>query len=449
MRLNKIGVWGLGIVGKSAIRYLYSQGYELGCMDKRTPNPAEQTFLNQHNTCFYSEDQKDLFFSTYDTIIPSAGIDLRPYAQHAHKWLGELDFFSSLVSLPSIAITGSLGKTSVTHLISQALLASGLKIATAGNIGVGLLDIVSTDAQWLVAELSSFQLELSNQFAPDLAVITNLYPNHLDRHESTEKYIKVKCNLLRYQKDHQRALVNAECAEQIRLELGSDRPLSTFSLDKPTYFTTFDTLYYYDRSVVIKEHQGSCVPLASKTDMPPISFALNWLTVVATLDTLGGPLSSLRQINTQLPDHRLQHVGKAHQIDFYDDSKSTVPESTLAAVNQLAQRPIILLLGGISKGINRQPLVQALAHKVKSVHCFGVEAHQLASFCDHVGIPASPHTTLESAFSQAVQDAQKGDQILLSPSGASYDLFTSYSHRGQVFQELVRQHLRSITEEHR
>ena len=167
MRLNKIGLWGLGIVGKSAIRYLYSQGYELGCMDKRTPNPAEQTFLNQHNTCFYSEDQKDLFFSTYDTIIPSAGIDLRRYAQHAHKWLGELDFFSSLVSLPSIAITGSLGKTSVTHLISQALLASGLKIATAGNIGVGLLDIVSTDAQWLVAELSSFQLELSNQFAPD------------------------------------------------------------------------------------------------------------------------------------------------------------------------------------------------------------------------------------------------------------------------------------------
>ena len=119
---KKAGIWGLGIVGKSLIRYLHKQGYELGVMDKRAPNPEEQEFLRKHNVQIYHEDCKERFFVEYEVIIPSAGIDLRPYAAYNRAWLSELDLFHMHATIPSIAITGTIGKTSITHLISLSLI---------------------------------------------------------------------------------------------------------------------------------------------------------------------------------------------------------------------------------------------------------------------------------------------------------------------------------------
>ena len=124
-------------------------------------------------------------------------------------------------------------------------------------------------------------------------------------------------------------------------------------------------------------------------------------------------------------------------ITFYNDSKATVIESTLQATLQCSNQPTILLLGGLSKGINRQPLFKQLPLSIKKIICFGAEAAQLHQWCMNAVIPSSAHTTLEDAFAQAITDAKSGDCILLSPSGSSYDLFTNFEERGNRFKTLI------------
>lgn len=429
---KKVGIWGLGITGTSLIRYLSPQAYELGVMDKKQPTPEEHDFLKAHGVAFFPESNKEDFFATYEAIIPSGGIDLRPYPQHAHKWLSELDLFAENYNGRLVGITGSLGKTSVTHLLSAALAKAGQKVATGGNIGVGMMDLLNKPADITVLELSSFQLELSKKMAPDLAIITNIYPNHLDRHGTLTEYIQAKYAIIRYQKPHQTALIHADAYEHIQ-HFNPEARIILFSEKRPVH--PFKTAYYFDNGRMIKEHQGNISVFDN--ELPSISFPLNWLIVAAAVDILGCTLPNFTDISVDLPRHRLQHVATVQDIDFIDDSKSTVCESTQAALDKLSSRPIILLMGGLGKGVDREPFIKHNASRIKVAHFFGKEAEQLHAHAQRHGLPSYAHKTLDDAFAGALKSAQVSDQILLSPAGSSYDLFSDYQERGNAFQKLV------------
>ena len=195
---KKIGIWGLGIVGKSAVRYFHQKKYTLEVLDKREPTAQEQEFLAQLHVPWYTQDQLIPFLERNDAILPSCGIDLRPYAKFEHKWLSELDLFGKECSKPIIAITGSVGKTTVTHLLSQLIAANGKKVFTGGNIGVGLLESIdaANQADIIVLEVSSFQLERCKSFAPHCAITTNIFANHLDRHGTFEDYVNSKMKIV-------------------------------------------------------------------------------------------------------------------------------------------------------------------------------------------------------------------------------------------------------------
>ncbi len=157
------------------------------------------------------------FLEYNDYIIASPGIDLRPYQSYEHKFVTEIDLFCQDWQKPLITITGTVGKTSTTHLLSELLKLAGLRVATGGNIGTGMLDLLNeqTSSDCAVLELSSFQLEYAQHCTPDLAIITNIYPNHLDRHGTYDEYTRAKLRSIQLQTPQQKTLIPLSLYETV------------------------------------------------------------------------------------------------------------------------------------------------------------------------------------------------------------------------------------------
>lgn len=442
---KKIGIWGFGIVGKAAYRYLLKQLCLLEILDAKPFTPEDIDLFSHNNTSHCDQNSLIDFLTRNDHIIPSPGIDLTPYAAFAHKWLSELDIFYTAYRKPIIAITGTIGKTSITHLTGQLLNRAGLQCAVGGNIGIGMLDLVqesSAMAARALLEVSSFQLELCKQFAPDLAIWTNFYPNHLDRHSSAQAYFDAKYNLLAQQTADQKALVPLSLMQEIYTR-NTQSSCTFFSPHEPTaeqkkLLRKKDAVLYFTETDICIYHNGVTRTVIPRTALPAISYQENWLIICGILLLLEIPLSIIAEhASLTLPEHRLEKINANSFINFYNDSKSTTPQSTLAAVEQLQGKPIHLLLGGISKGIDRSSLIEHLIGKVTHIYCFGKEAEHLLELCKRYKIPAQKFTSLDEAFSAALSNARHHDQILFSPAGASFDLFANYMERGNYFKKLV------------
>lgn len=450
MYKNKIiGIWGFGVVGKSALNFLLDKECaEILIIDRKELGPMPQEIPITNNIRFLAESDLDYFLKTCNYIIPSPGIDLRPYKAYSHKCIAELDIFYQHFKKPIIAITGSVGKTTVTHLLSELLKARSMIIATGGNIGTGCLDLlIHTDAAMAILEASSFQLEHCKHFTPDIAIITNVYPNHLDRHGTYEQYAHAKFAMLARQHAQQHALITWALREKVQPFLREQqvtyftpKPITSLAYDikqnETIFFVRDDTLY------VLKDNiETAIMPLPEE---PIISYQENLIMVAAALYLLKQPLYQFFEVLKQqtIPEHRLEKVATINGIDFYNDSKSSLPPSTLAALQKLQGNPIMLLIGGISKGVDRQDFIQALAGKVKQVVCFGAESEPLKAWCDLYHVPAIAVATLSDAFDQTIANAQSGDCVLLSPAGASFDLFANYQERGNVFKKMVHEFAR-------
>lgn len=406
---KRIGIWGYGITGKATAEFLLARGAKLSIMDQHKLTD-ETGYFAANGVTLFNQDQMEAFFEAQDRIIPSAGIDMRPYYEkYKNKWLFELDIFAQEFHKPYIAITGSVGKTTITSLLSQLLNLYGKKVATGGNIGIASLNLLNMQnyVDLGLLEVSSFQLEHASQFAPELAVITNILENHLDRHDTMEAYAQAKFNIL----------INANHAIM---------PQELIPLVSPTHITKITPLT-----------PNAYQDLISK--LPPLTFDQNWRIIIAVLDKLNLSIEQLPKLahHLKMPEHRIEYVTTIHEAQFYNDSKSTTPTATLAAVQRFCDKPIHLLLGGLSKGIDREPMIQQLHNKVKTIYCFGKEAETLHALCIKHQIPALAFTTLEQAVTASNTTAQPGDIILLSPAGSSYDLFENFEHRGRVFKDLV------------
>ena len=445
---KKIGIWGLGVVGKSAIAYFYQKKYLIEALDKRIPTPEEQQLLQQYGIPFYQQDDLPQFLERNDLILAACGIDLRPYNSYAHKWLSELDIFDQECTAPIIAITGSVGKTTITHLLSELLKDQGKKVFTGGNIGVGLLDSIgqANASDYVVLECSSFQLERSASFAPHVAICSNIYPNHLDRHGTLENYVAAKWQIFAHQKKSDLLILPLSLFESIPTAIKEERAICFFSVREPEQSTlkklkNSDAFYFLHNSSLMERYQTKCTKIFDFMKIPEATYQENILLLATVLHMLNLPLNTFATTldRQALPKHRLEKIASINSVDFYDDSKATIPASTLAALEKITGKPTILFLGGISKGVNRQDLVAQVASKVRFIYCFGKEAKELKRFCDIYQIPALSCATLDEAFGHLPLLLQNNDQILFSPAGASYDLFTDYKERGNHFRNLVEQ----------
>jgi UDP-N-acetylmuramoylalanine--D-glutamate ligase len=412
---KKIGIWGFGVVGKSALRFLQGKTAYLSVMDKRALTSDEHIFLQMNHVSFIQENNEaqSEFFSKNDLIMASPGIDTRQYQSYKNKLLSELDLFQEYCRLPIIAVTGTVGKTSVTHLLNKCPQAAGKKVICGGNIGVGMLDIIEKTPQYdyVILEVSSFQLAKAQWFAPDVALITNIYPNHLDWHASMQEYIEAKLSMIRRQQPPQKALISDSVIEQCK---------------------------QYSISIPSRVNQICATP-ASESD-ERITLSQNWQLICAAMHALQIPMPDMTTISfdSEIKEHRLEFVTTINGIDFYNDSKSTISQSTLAAVTTLSGRPILLILGGLNKAVDKKAdrlvLLKQLPQTVKYVTAFGKEAEMIAQLHPDA---CTPFVTLEAAVKACYVRANAGDQILLSPGGSSYDLYANYKERGAHFKKII------------
>jgi UDP-N-acetylmuramoylalanine--D-glutamate ligase len=452
---KKIGIWGFGVVGKSAVNYVSTYTNKLQILEAKELSPADQELLIAKQIPFYRQDTcLEDFLEHNDYIIPSPGIDLRPYAAYVHKWLSEFDLFQQAWQKPIIAITGSIGKTSVTTLLSHLFATGSWRFYTGGNIGNGILSALTEQANYDAAllEVSSFQLEHCKKFAPNLAIWTNFYPNHLDRHSSLQEYCAAKCKIFAHQATHQQALIPYSLLAHIRYEqipstlnLFSNQPLS---FQEQSKLPSHARLFYRDGDSICMHYDNSTTPIFLGA-MPRISFEENWLIIISALYLIQYHLNMPRYLDhitphlaIALPEHRLEKIVTTDMVTIYNDSKSTTADSTWAAVNKLqGATPIILFLGGLSKGVSRKPLIDALRTKVREVYCFGKEAHELHAWCQETRIPALSFETLDTAVSTCLKQLREPSVILFSPAGSSYDLFKDYQERGNYFKQLIKRSL--------
>lgn len=444
---KKIGIWGFGVVGKAALEYFSNNGCATSVMDAKQLTAAEQTLIQKYQSSFTDQKNCAHFLHDHDLIVASPGIDLRPFAAYKYKFITEADLFYHAFKKPIIAITGTIGKTSVTHLLSL-LLGTQKKIVTGGNIGMGMLSLLqkAETVDYALLELSSFQLEYCTAFAPDLAIWTNFYPNHLDRHGTLDNYFKAKCMMLAHQHTHQKALVPLSLAQKIIDTLKHQhRTLHFFDEHKPTQQQKEQfpeaMFFWIENNQIMQFHKNQYVSLLNLAHVPDITFAHNWLIISATLSLLDIPQAVfLASQPLTVPSHRVEKIATINGVDFYNDSKGTIIEATIAAVKKLQGKPILLFMGGISKGVDRSVIFKALQDNVTAIFCFGAEADALQKKAREHNISCEAFATLEEAFRKAVTVAKPGDQLLFSPSGASYDLFAHYEERGEYFKKLVSQY---------
>jgi UDP-N-acetylmuramoylalanine--D-glutamate ligase len=436
---KKIGIWGLGVVGRAAVQLLSSQSAHVTVCDKRLLQPQERDFLTSCHANFIEQNNLDNFLHEQDYILPSPGIDTRAYQQYQNKCITELHIFAILCTKPIITVTGSIGKTTVTSLLGQTLNQQKISTLIGGNIGIASFGLLSQQehANYIVLEVSSFQLEQVRHFAPQLAIWTNFYPNHLDRHTTADEYFKAKYNSIMHQTSAQQALVPLALADKLP---PSQSTLSFFSPTNPTqqqfeYYSNHQLFFIQDKKIVVHA-AGQQHILVNLEELPLLSFTDNWLIVCAALYLLNA-LPNHFDNKYQLPEHRLEKVATIQEVTFYNDSKATIPEATLAAVTQFSEKPAHLFLGGLSKGVDRSLLIKQLKDKVHFIYCFGKEAELLLSFCEQEQIPACATDTLDEAFNLCIQQTTAGDIVLFSPSGSSYDLFANYEERGNYFKKLV------------
>lgn len=484
----RVAIVGFGVVGKSVLTFLASEqgstyfnhlaggradvAVDLWVWNGNSFTPEEERCITDAGARSLTRDLVTLgeVVTMADWIIVSPGVNMNRYKQNSRKILCELDIFKHFFDQPTVGITGSLGKTTTTKLLgslADRILVSGkggavARVMIGGNIGLGMLDLVQQRAMTAAAvlELSSFQLEFNKTWAPDVALWTNCFANHLDRHEIMAAYVDAKMNIIRHQRPDQVALLSASLVQgdlgvlvlpalatvksQVYLVSTNSEDRTLMSL-VPGGAVGFVTVR--DGQVVIEQGNGDQTttvhPICSLDVLPNVTFSENWLHVIGALYTMGIEARALGQWLKANKDtitidneHRCEFVATVRGVDFYNDSKATVIQSTEAAVRRLAQagRPIVLILGGMGKGVDRSPLLESLKNikNIKKIYCFGKECSVFAS-------KATCYATLEEVMSDIASTMEPGDVVLLSPSGTSFDLYKNYEERGLAFKKLVAQ----------
>lgn len=441
-------VIGLRQTGLSVIRYLkrHNQQCEVFddkvLLDKLTSFQAEFPDVPVH----LHETFDHLSLDNVKEIIISPGVPLtHPIAVLAKKKgipvVGDIELFARQTNVPVVGITGTNGKSTVTTLVGEMAKGAGLKVLVGGNIGEPVLDKGEGNFDWVVLELSSFQLESTYSLYPHIACILNITPDHLDRYDSFEDYAAAKY----------RIYDNAQHAVMC-----SDDPLTMPPLTSPFYKRSHTTLTCFGLSEPSVNHPWGIQVEGEETYLSygkekwlnvkemKIKGTHNWsnaLSALAMGHLMGISQTILCNVLKEFPglEHRCQWVREINQVNWYNDSKGTNVGSTLAAIKGLGgamKGKLVMLLGGQSKDADFAELREPLKEHARSIVLYGQDADKIEQMLQNT-VPIHRVNTFEEVILQAQKDAQPNDAVLLSPACASWDMFENYGHRGRKFVELV------------
>jgi UDP-N-acetylmuramoylalanine--D-glutamate ligase len=444
MQKTKIVILGAGESGVAAALLAQANGYDMSeifVSDFGKINSRFEKELQEAGIPFEEEGHSADKILNADLIIKSPGIsDKAPIVLKAIgkgiEIISEVEFAFRFTQKTIIAITGSNGKTTTTLLINHLLLAGGYKAALAGNIGSSLSRHVLEDtADILVVELSSFQLDGIVDFKPDIAVLLNITPDHLDRYDfDFEKYAQSKLRILKNMTIADLVVYNLEDTELRKraVDLPENLVLRTLSLSRDT------DAFVRNNDLVFNTPNGSIV---IPGEVLPLKGEHNQLNLMAAIsvamaydiesDVIIKSLSSF--VNHP---NRLEFITTINGVEFYNDSKATNVEAVYYALGSFDQS-IVWIAGGQDKGNNYEEIKQLVEEKVKAIVCLGLDNTKLIDFFAESVSDISQTTAVEEAAEMALAYAQASDVVLLSPACASFDLFDNYAQRGEMFKNAV------------
>ena len=447
---KKALVCGMAKSGIAAAKLLKRLGAEVTLQDmkKREDISADVLNLENEGIALYTGANPDDIACAQDIIVLSPGIpcDL-PFINAAEEAgvsvISEVELAYTLTKCPITAITGTNGKTTTTTLTGEIMKAVYGNTAVVGNIGIPYSDEVErlTEKDWVVAEISSFQMEKAKEFTPHISAVLNITPDHLNRHKTMEVYIAMKEKVFEKQTAEDFCILN----------YGDEacRKMADKTAAKVFFFSSSEKLeegIYLDGENIEVRWNGINETLINVNDLQILGVHNheNVMAAAAMAICANIPLDTIRSVLKAFGgvEHRIEYVATVDGVDYYNDSKGTNVDASIRAVLAM-KKPIGLIGGGYDKGGSFDEWTQLFPGRVKHLVLIGVTAPQVRASAEKFGFTAiSDCETFKEAVDLCREKAEDGDCVLLSPACASWGMFDNYEQRGNMFKEQVRSYLK-------
>lgn len=446
---KKVLVVGTGLSGVAAAELLAANGIEFDIFDgSETLTEADvRAKSDVLQTCpvllrILPEQRMDDY--SYVILSPGVPTDLPmvdALRAHGVKVWGEIELAYAFSRGDVLAITGTNGKTTTTALTGEILKNYTSDVRVVGNIGIPYTSMAGTmtDDTVTVAEISSFQLETVEHFAPKVSAILNITPDHLNRHHTMENYIAAKERITEGQHADQVCVLNYEDAvlrafgEQLKKKQKVLYFSSARVLSDGLYLKDGDIYTAVDGNAKLVCHVNE-LKLIGKHNYE------NVMAAVGIAQSFGVPLEKIREtvVRFTAVEHRIEYVAQVGGVRYYNDSKGTNPDAAIQGIRAM-DRPTCLIGGGYDKQSQYEEWIGAFDGKVKKLVLIGATAKKIAQTCERMGFTDYVFAdSLQEAVDICHDTAVSGDAVLLSPACASWDMFDSYEQRGQLFKEMVR-----------
>lgn len=443
LKNRKVLVVGLGKTGVALAGFLIRRGAEVTVVDTAQPGALGDIpkMMQELRVAVELGPHQEATFLAADLIVVSPGVPhtIEPI-QHAAaagiEVIGEIELAYRFISTPILAVTGTNGKSTVTRLLGEMLTESGLKVFVGGNIGTPLISYANSamEADAVVAEISSFQLDTIVDFRPDIGILLNITDDHLDRYSDFDAYAASKARLFMNQSEDDVAVLNfADAAiEKISLETGSRRCL--FNADETVACGAW--IEGTDIHIRMPQTGDTGIPcegisLVGRHNLENISAAS--LAALAAGGTREGILSALSVFRAD--PHRIEYVATINGVFYYDDSKATNVDAVVRAI-EAVKAPVVLIMGGRDKGGSYIRLQDPIRRCVRKLILLGEASEKIAAALGDV-VETIFAGSMTEAVDAAANAASPGDSVLLSPACSSFDMYQSYAARGDDFQHAV------------
>ena len=446
---KRVTVFGLGRSGRAAADLLLDLGALVTIVEEQPSQDFESTSKSYglRGAQVFRGDQVAEGLRDLDLLVVSPGVSkdhllVQEIGQRGIPIIGEIELAGWFLQAPIIAVTGTNGKSTTVRLIGSILQQSGKRAFVGGNLGIPLCEAVprpahpspATDYEYIVAEVSSFQLETIHRFKPWIAALLNVTPDHLDRHPTQEEYRAAKLRIFENQTSQDWALINVDDPVVRTMALSARSGLCEFSLiqkvKQGVYLEGADIrarMHGKEFSIVRRD----ALPMRGDHNVANAMAAMSvGLLCGCSVEDMVLALQS-----TPTFEHALEVVGEWQGITFVNDSKGTNVDATLKALHSF-EEPLVLILGGKDKGGDFSQLADTIKRQVKGVVVIGEATQKIIQALDQIK-PVALAASLEDAVSQAAAFASKGDVVLFSPACASFDMFRNYHHRGLEFKRVV------------
>lgn len=431
---KKILILGFGREGQSTYKLIrkYLKEQKLYIADRK--ENCEVLKLD-NNISFISGENYLKNLEDYDIIMKSPGISLAKLDtnEFSNKIKSQLELLLEFFKVFTIGVTGTKGKSTTSSLIYKILKDQNIKSMLLGNIGVPVFDYIDTieEDMTLVLEMSSHQLEYM-ELSPNIAILLNVYEEHLDYYKSFEKYVEAKCNIFKYQTKTDYFLYNSDddiLKQVVKNNTANMYKVSLKDINGSDIYLKEDKIYFKSKSIYNTNEKRN---LLGNYNVNNIMFALG-VSEILGLD-IKKTIKSINEFKTL--EHRLEFVGEYDNVLYYDNSIGTVPMATIEAVKAL-KIVDTLIIGGMDRGINYKEFIEYLNNSdIRNIICMPKTGHDIAENLKEEKTYIVE--TLEEAVDTAKKVTEKGKICLLSPAAASYGFFKNFEEKGDLYKKLVK-----------